>query len=33
VLNGILWILPSGARGQDLRERFSPYQTSHRRFQ
>ena len=33
VLNGILWILRTGARWQDLPERFPPYQTCHRRFQ
>jgi transposase len=33
VLNGILWILRSGARWQDVPERFPPYQTCHRRFQ
>ena len=33
VLNAILWILRSGARWQDLPERFPPYQTCHRRFQ
>jgi transposase len=33
VLNGVLWILRSGARWQDLPERFLPYQTCHRRFQ
>jgi transposase len=33
VLNGILWILRSGARWQDLPARFPPYQTCHRRFQ
>ena len=33
VLNGILWILRSGARWQDLPERFPPYQTCQRRFQ
>ena len=32
VLNGILWILRSGARWQDLPDRFPPYQTCHRRF-
>ena len=32
VLNGILWILRSGARWKDLPERFPPYQTCHRRF-
>ena len=33
VMNGILWILRSGARWQDMPERFAPYQTCHRRFQ
>lgn len=33
VLNGILWILRSGARWKDLPERYPPYQTCHRRFQ
>src|SRR6188474_1800745 len=33
VLNGILWILRSGAAWQDLPERFASYQTCHRRFQ
>src|SRR5688572_30224436 len=33
VINGILWILRSGARWQDLPERFPPYQTCHRRYQ
>jgi transposase len=33
ILNGILWILRSGARWQDLPARFPPYQTCHRRFQ
>ncbi len=33
VLNGILWVLRSGARWKDLPERFPPYQTCHRRFQ
>jgi len=33
VLNGVLQILRSGARWQDLPERFPPYQTCHRRFQ
>ncbi len=32
-LNGILWILRSGARWKDLPDRFPPYQTCHRRFQ
>ena len=33
MLNGVLWILRSGARWQDLPERFPPYQTCHRRYQ
>ena len=33
VLNGVLWILRSGARWQDLPGRFPPYQTCHRRYQ
>ena len=33
VVNGVLWILRSGARWQDLPARFPPYQTCHRRFQ
>ena len=33
VLNGILWILRSGARWKDLPDRFPSYQTCHRRFQ
>ena len=33
VMDGILWILRSGARWKDLPERFPPYQTCHRRFQ
>ena len=33
VMNGVLWILRSGARWKDLPERFPPYQTCHRRFQ
>jgi hypothetical protein len=33
VLNGILWILRTGARWQDMPERYPPYQTCHRRFQ
>jgi transposase len=32
-MNGVLWILRSGARWRDLPERFPPYQTCHRRFQ
>ena len=33
VLNGVLWILRSGARRQDLPEHSPPYQTCHRRYQ
>ena len=33
VLNGILWVLRSGARWHDMPDRFPPYQTCHRRFQ
>jgi transposase len=33
VLNGVLWILRTGAPWQDLPERYPPYQTCHRRFQ
>ena len=33
VLNGMLWILHTGAQWADLPERYPPYQTCHRRFQ
>jgi transposase len=33
VLNGILWILRTGAPWHDLPERYPPYQTCHLRFQ
>jgi transposase len=33
VLNGVLWILRTGAQWHDLPERYGPYQTCHRRFQ
>ncbi len=33
MLNGVLWVLRSGARWQDLPGRFPPYQTCHRRYQ
>ena len=33
VLNGILWVLRTGAPWSDLPERYPPYQTCHRRFQ
>ena len=32
VLNGILWILRTGAPWKDLPQRYPPYQTCHRRF-
>ncbi len=33
VLNGILWVLRTGAPWKDLPERYPSYQTCHRRFQ
>jgi transposase len=33
VLDGLLWILRTGAPWQDLPHRYPPYQTCHRRFQ
>ena len=33
VLDGILWIMRTGAPWKDLPERYPPYQTCHRRFQ
>jgi transposase len=33
VLNGILWVLRTGAPWKDLSERYPPYQTCHPRFQ
>lgn len=33
ILNGILWILRTGAPWKDLPERYPPYQTCHRWFQ
>lgn len=33
VLDGILWILRTGAQWVDLPKRYPPYQTCHRRFQ
>jgi transposase len=33
VLNGILWILKTGAPWHDLPDRYPPYQTCHRRYQ
>ena len=32
-LNGILWILRTGAPWHDMPDRYPPYQTCHRRFQ
>lgn len=33
LLNGVLWILRTGAPWQDLPDRYGAYQTVHRRFQ
>jgi transposase len=33
VLNGVLWIMRTGAPWADMLERYPPYQTCHRRFQ
>jgi transposase len=33
VVNGVLWILRTGAPWADLPRRYPPYQTCHRRFQ
>lgn len=33
VLNGILWILRTGAQWSEMPRRYPPYQTCHRRFQ
>src|SRR5271165_3361189 len=33
VLNGILWVLRTGAPWADMPKRYPPYQTCHRRFQ
>jgi transposase len=33
VMNGVLWILRTGAPWHDLPDRYPPYQTCHRRFQ
>jgi len=33
ILNGILWVLRTGAPWHDMPERYPPYQTCHRRFQ
>jgi transposase len=33
VLEGVLWIVKTGARWKDLPQEYPPYQTCHRRFQ
>ena len=33
VVNGIMWVLRTGAPWADLPDRYPPYQTCHRRFQ
>jgi transposase len=33
VLDGVLWVLKTGARWKDLPAQYPPYQTCHRRFQ
>jgi transposase len=33
VLNGVLWILGSGAQWDEMPAKYPPYQTCHRRFQ
>jgi transposase len=33
VLDGVLWVLRTGAPWHDLPERYPPYQTCHRHFQ
>ncbi len=33
VLNGVLWILRTGAQWRELPSKYPPYQTCHRRFQ
>src|SRR5690348_7140128 len=33
VINGVLWILRTGAQWHDLPDRYPPYQTCHRRYQ
>lgn len=33
ILNGILWVLRTGAPWADMPERYPPYQTCHRRYQ
>lgn len=33
ILNGILWVMRTGAPWHDMPNRYPPYQTCHRRFQ
>jgi len=33
VLNGVLWVLGTGAQWAEIPEKYPPYQTYHRRFQ
>lgn len=33
ILNGILWVMRTGAPWHDMPDRYPPYQTCHRRFQ
>jgi len=33
VLNGVLWVLGTGAQWRELPRKYPPYQTCHRRFQ
>jgi len=33
VLNGVLWVLGTGAKWRELPEKYPPFQTCHRRFQ
>src|SRR2546427_13210528 len=33
VLNGVLWILRTGAQWRELPDKYPPFQTRHRRFQ
>ncbi len=33
VLNGVLWVLGTGAQWAEMPEKYPPHQTCHRRFQ
>jgi transposase len=33
ILNGVLWVMRTGAAWHDMPKRYPPYQTCHRRFQ